>query len=125
MKDDCSVIKPTILLSVPRLYNKIVDAVRTKFAHEKGVKKWLVDKAINTKLDNLEQKGEYKSGFYDAVVFSKVREGFGGKVRVMGSGNSHQAKDDLHYKRFWLYYHFEFFSQYAYCEHRTRTRPMR
>ena len=93
LKDDCAALKPTILLSVPRLYNKIVDAVRTKFAHEKGIKKWLVDKAINSKLDNLEQKGEYKSGFYDAVVFSKVREGFGGKVRLMGSGSAPLSPD--------------------------------
>lgn len=43
-------MKPTIFVSVPRIYNRIVEAVKNKFAHEVGIKKWLVDKAIAAKL---------------------------------------------------------------------------
>lgn len=53
LKDDCQVIKPTILLSVPRLYNRIVEAVKAKFARETGIKKWLIDSGVNSKLENL------------------------------------------------------------------------
>ena len=38
LKDDCQAIKPTILLSVPRLYNKIVESVKGKFEAEGGFK---------------------------------------------------------------------------------------
>jgi long-subunit acyl-CoA synthetase (AMP-forming) len=47
------VIKPTVLLSVPRLYNRIVEAVKAKFAAETGIKKWLIDSGVNSKLENL------------------------------------------------------------------------
>jgi long-chain acyl-CoA synthetase len=59
LKDDCQVIKPTVLLSVPRLYNKIVEAVKTKFAAETGVKRWLIDKAVASKLENIRESGDY------------------------------------------------------------------
>ena len=48
----------------------------------------LIDKGVNTKLNNLQQNGNYQSSFYDKVVFSKVKEGFGGRVRMMGSGSA-------------------------------------
>ena len=73
---------------MPRLYNKIVDAVKTKFEAETGIKKWLINKAVASKLENIQESGDYKSGFYDSVVFSKVREGFGGRVRSMASGSA-------------------------------------
>lgn len=88
LKDDCQAIKPTFLLSVPRLYNRIVDSVKSKFEKESGIKKMLIDKGVNTKLNNLQHNGNYHSAFYDKVVFSKVREGFGGRVRMMGSGSA-------------------------------------
>ena len=88
LKDDCQVIKPTFMLSVPRLYNKIVDTVKHKFAAETGIKKMLIDSAVHSKMNNLEQNGNYQSSIYDSLVFSKVREGFGGKLRLMGSGSA-------------------------------------
>jgi long-chain acyl-CoA synthetase len=39
-------------------------------------------------MDSLQQKGNYKNGFYDSVVFSKVREGFGGRIRILASGSA-------------------------------------
>jgi long-chain acyl-CoA synthetase len=88
LKEDCQVIKPTIFISVPRLYNRIVEGVKGKFLNETGIKKWLIDKGVNSKLEALHETGEYTSSFYDSVVFSKVREGFGGNVRVMASGSA-------------------------------------
>jgi len=31
LKDDCAVVKPTFFVSVPRLYNKIVENTKAKF----------------------------------------------------------------------------------------------
>lgn len=52
LKDDCQVVKPTILLSVPRIYNRIVEGVKGKFAAETGFKKWLIDCGVENKLTN-------------------------------------------------------------------------
>ena len=73
---------------MPRLYNRIVEAVKEKFAHESGIKKMLIDSAVNTKLDSLDKSGNYQNSIYDNLVFSKVREGFGGKVRILASGSA-------------------------------------
>lgn len=48
----------------------------------------LVDSAVNTKMNALESNGNYKNSIYDSLVFSKVRESFGGRVRLMGSGSA-------------------------------------
>lgn len=44
------VIKPTVLLSVPRIYNRFYDAIKTKFDKESGLKKCLIDMAVDSKL---------------------------------------------------------------------------
>ena len=37
-----------------------------------GIKKWLVDKAVATKLANLHADYGFTHGFYDALIFSKI-----------------------------------------------------
>lgn len=53
IKEDLLDVRPTVFPSVPRLYNKFYDAINAKFNAETGVKKWLIDTAVSTKLSNL------------------------------------------------------------------------
>ena len=39
-------------------------------------------------MNQLHENGEYTAGFYDSLVFSKVKEGFGGNVRLMVTGSA-------------------------------------
>ena len=48
-----------------------------------GIKKALVDRAVSTKLNNLEKKGKYDHFLYDKLVFNKMKQAFGGKVKMM------------------------------------------
>lgn len=50
LKDDCQIIKPTIFLSVPRIFNRIVEGVKAKFDAETGIKKMLIDMGVTSKL---------------------------------------------------------------------------
>lgn len=70
------------------MYNRITEAIKSRFNHETGIKKWIIDHGVNAKLGHLHDYGEYKSFIYDPIVFSKIKEGFGGKVRVMASGSA-------------------------------------
>ena len=44
--------------------------------------------AFDSKMKSVHTDGSYESGFYDKVVFSKVKEKFGGKVRLMITGGA-------------------------------------
>jgi long-chain acyl-CoA synthetase len=75
-------------MSVPRIYSRIVEGVKQKFSAESGIKRCIIDSAIDSKLKSAHSDGEYTSGFYDSVVFDKVRESLGGNVRIMASGGA-------------------------------------
>jgi len=85
---DLPALKPTFFPSVPRLYNKIYSKIKAGVDGATGCKKWLVDKAISYKLDNLHKTGAITDGCYDALVFNKIRAILGGNVRIMTTGSA-------------------------------------
>ena len=87
-KEDMEFVKPTIFVGVPRLYNRIVETVETKFQETSGFKKRLLDYAISSKLYYLRQKGKNHSRIYDKLIFNKVKESFGGQIRLMFTGSA-------------------------------------
>lgn len=93
IKDDLAIFKPTIFVSVPRLYNKFYDAIQTKVKGATGLKGKLLRHAIKTKLENLEEDGEITHKLYDALVFKKMKAILGGRVRVMVTGSAPLDKD--------------------------------
>lgn len=88
MKGDAAFIKPTIFVAVPRIYNRIVDAVKAKFETKTGVAKCLINGGMESKLSSLRSNGSCTHGFYDKLVFSQVQEGFGGRIRLMITGSA-------------------------------------
>ncbi len=95
--DNLSEVKPTLLFSVPRIFNRIYDGVQKKMEAEGGVKKLLFDKGLANaeKIRAAEEQGkspgfltQKMNGFYDSLVFSKVREKFGGRLKYAFSGGA-------------------------------------
>ena len=43
--------------------------------------------------------GSYQNGFYDKLVFSKVREGFGGRIRLMITGSAPIKNDTYEFMK--------------------------
>ena len=82
IKEDIQALKPTFFASVPRLYNKIYDGIVDGMNNQKGIKKMLVDWAVSTKLENLKHS-KFTNLFFDALVFNKIRNAFGGNLRFM------------------------------------------
>jgi len=88
MPEDLQIIKPTYLISVPRVFNKIYDGIQMKMNDAGGAKKKLFDAACENakKKRELSEKNQssaavnFKHALFDKLVFSKVREALGGRV---------------------------------------------
>ncbi|MEM7350776.1 MAG: long-chain fatty acid--CoA ligase [Acidobacteriota bacterium] len=94
--DNFAEVRPTVLFSVPRIFNKIYDGLQKKMAEEGGLKQTLFEAGMaNAEVrQQLEARGESswwvnkKHDFFDKLVFSKVRERFGGRLRYAASGGA-------------------------------------
>ena len=88
IKEDLEIFKPTIFVSVPRLYNRFYDVIKEKIAALTGAKASLAKKALKTKLENLEKNGEITHWLYDKLIFNKMKSVLGGRVRFMVTGSA-------------------------------------
>ncbi|MEP7224705.1 MAG: long-chain fatty acid--CoA ligase [Actinomycetota bacterium] len=95
-------VRPTLLPSVPRVYEKIHAAVQASFDEATGVKRRLIDWAlpIGQEVSRLEGEGKsvpaglkVRHRLADRLVFSKVRARLGGRLRIPGSGGAPLARD--------------------------------
>ena len=89
-------VHPTLIVAVPRVYEKVYNQVQNK-AH--GIKRALIQWALRVGAANRETilRGETPTSFSwklaDALVFSKIREGLGGRARVFVSGGAPLGKE--------------------------------
>ena len=93
--DNCAAVKPTFMGAAPRIFEKAYGRIQTMQAAEGGAKEKIFNKAfeVGLKVDRLKREGKsvplplkLQHGLFDKLVFSKVRERFGGRVRFFISG---------------------------------------
>lgn len=90
-------IRPTILYSVPRIWNRIY----TKLGNEPGLKGKLIKKAVDVQRQRFELMAKNQSSAWldlqfrvlDKVVLSKVREKLGGRLKYAVSGSAALSPD--------------------------------
>jgi long-chain acyl-CoA synthetase len=95
IREDAVALKPTLFVSVPRLYNRIYDLIQAKLSTATGAMAILVKKAVATKLHNLRETGQTTHWLYDRLIFNKIKAILGGNVKFMGSGSAPISKDVL------------------------------
>ena len=96
LMEDLPEIRPTILVSVPTVYNRIYDGLQKRMEAEGGLTKMIFDMAMSNAEHraNLEKEGktsgwaDFQHGIYDRLVFSKVKAGFGGRLKYSISGGA-------------------------------------
>ncbi|GMF18703.1 unnamed protein product [Phytophthora fragariaefolia] len=87
LMEDLVELRPTVFVSVPRLFNRVYDKITQGVAAAGGLKKILFDRALAAKLAGLPE-GHKTHALWDALVFSKVRLALGGRVRLIFSGSA-------------------------------------
>jgi long-chain acyl-CoA synthetase len=95
-------VKPTVLPSVPRVFEKVHTAVLASFDEATGVKRKLIDWALRVgqRVSAREQAGEsvparlaLQHRIADKLVYSKVKAKLGGRMRLPISGGAPLAKE--------------------------------
>lgn len=92
LMDDLAALRPTIFPSVPRLYNRIYDGITNAVKNSGVLKERLFRAAYNSKKQAI-MNGRTPSPMWDRLVFNKIKEKLGGRVRFMASGASPLSPD--------------------------------
>jgi len=94
--DDLALHKPTILVAVPRIFERLYQAINSKLESASSVKKWLFDKTFYVGLNyfNFTHKRARLSPavlsvpILDELVAKPIRAKLGGKLRIAISGGA-------------------------------------
>ena len=95
-------VRPTIVPSVPRLYEKVHTGVVAKFDEATGLRRRLIDWAVRTgrQASTYRQRGDslppglaVRHAIADRLVYSKVKKRLGGRWRLGVSGGAPLAKE--------------------------------
>ncbi|ELY74325.1 AMP-dependent synthetase/ligase [Natronobacterium gregoryi] len=97
LKEDFGTVQPTGATSVPRVYEKIYDAIREQ-ATESAVKERIFNwaTAVGRKYQRADDPGpilEAELSIADKLVFSQVKEALGGNIELLVSGGGTLSSD--------------------------------
>jgi long-chain acyl-CoA synthetase len=96
LADDLQIIRPTILIAVPRIYERIYNALHAKLEESSALKRWLFITAVK----NGWARFEFQQGrrgwspklllwpLFNKLVASKVMARLGGRMRLSVSGGA-------------------------------------
>ncbi len=104
---DLLLVKPTFLTAVPRVFNKVYDGLWTKMNEEGGLAKTLFVMGVESGKKKRELAAQGKSCFMtnlkfkiaDAIVFKKIREKLGGRLKGSMTGSAMMNPEISHF--FW------------------------
>ena len=100
--ENLAIVRPTIVAAVPRIfekvYNRVVESARKGGAIKYGIFKWAM--SVGKEVSALEQKRMEPSGalavkhsLAQRLVFSKLQNRFGGRIRYFVSGSAPLSRE--------------------------------
>ncbi len=100
--ENLAIVKPTFMGAAPRIFEKAHGRILTMQAAEGGAKEKIFNQAfaVGRKVDALKREGKsvplplkLQHAVFDRLVFSKIRDRFGGRVRFFISGAAALNRD--------------------------------
>jgi long-chain acyl-CoA synthetase len=95
-------VRPTIAAAVPRLFEKTYVSIIEKGRRERGVKRRIFEWALRVAAEAVPWKAYRQSASIalkgkwavaNRIVYTKIREGLGGRIRIFFSGGAPLAKE--------------------------------
>ncbi len=94
--EDMAKVKPTFLVAVPRIFNKVYDTIVTRVNDAGGIKKKLFDAGVEAGKEKRRLAEQGKSSVFtnlkfnliDKIVFQKIRDLFGGRLKGSITGSA-------------------------------------
>lgn len=99
LMEDIAVLRPTIFVSVPRLFTRVYDKIMAGAKEKDAFSKFMFNWGLSTKIQNLRERGELTHWFFDRIVFQKIKNLLGGRVRAMLSGSAPIAPEVMEFLR--------------------------
>ena len=96
---ELQLFRPTIFCSMPRIYKRLYDMIRAKFAAQGENGQRLYEQALELKLRRYRETGELLHNIYDDQVFHLAKAFLGGRVRIGLSGGAPIDKHILEFLR--------------------------
>ncbi len=94
--DDMAEVKPTILITVPRIFERAYGRIQDQLEESSSLRKWMFNQAVEAGWRHFEMR-QGRAGWspsqilrplLNRLVGSKVRQRFGGNLRVVVSGGA-------------------------------------
>ena len=97
--EDAQILQPTCMCGVPRIFQRVYDAINDKLKKRSNLIKKIFAKAMELKKKDLKEKGILTNLFWDNLVFKEARNALGGRMRFMLIGSAPMDEDVLNFLR--------------------------
>lgn len=98
LTDDLQALRPTVFPTVPRLLNRIYDAVHAEVRNSR-LKSTILKLALGSKHKEVNRLIYRKDSFWDKILFNKVQDKLGGRVRVVMTGSAPLSSEVMTFLR--------------------------
>lgn len=88
LMSDAEACRPTFFVGVPRLFNRIHDKVLAGVEAKGPVSKAVFNYALASKIENFHNSGQMDHWLWDWLVFNKIKEKLGGRVKIILTGSA-------------------------------------
>ncbi|SBT71629.1 acyl-CoA synthetase, putative [Plasmodium malariae] len=91
--EDIQELKPTLFISVPRLYNRIHERIFNSLKKKSSIVQSLFNKGVEHKVKKLNSNGVPFHFLWDKLIFNKAKKILGGNIRAMLNGSAPISAD--------------------------------